>query len=648
MGNVASQGRATEASAFAVLELLADEAPIDQFESLVEEARWRGTTGAELAFLEKAKRLGMAIYAQAERRQRKEARLSAFIETARTLANTQDLPELLTTLAQEARRLFDVDLAYVTTFDRTPGLVSVSAFDGHTTVLAPGLTVPDDVALSGGPTPFWTPDYAADERVGHSRAVDGLMKSERVRALMSVPLEDGARPVGTLYVASRCMRYFTAGEVSLMASLGELAGVAIGKARFLERATDVIAELERHKAGARGVRETTALHGRLMEVVLRGGELSALAREAATGLGGALRIHDAAGAVLATAGEMPAEAGADAVRALVEAAGERAPREATMLDGGLWAAPVLAGPEDLGTLLFSPRHPLGDEDVPLLVLVAQTVAAQLLLRAGRQDAAAGHDRDWLLEDLLAGPARPAGRFRERAARLGVDLGQPHVVVVARPEGDCQDKLDLWASSYARRRNGLKGMHAGSAVLLLPGTDATAVAEQVSRALAPVLDHPVTVCASGPVDAGRDCADITRAHEEALRCLEAMIALGAAGGFASAREHGFLGVLLSDTHDVEGFVRSMIGPLADCDAQRFTEFTPTLAAYFDARGSITQTAERLHVHPNTVARRLERISELLGAGWQQSERAFEIQLALRLSRIQHVLRKRRVTTAGAGT
>jgi DNA-binding PucR family transcriptional regulator len=219
-----------------------------------------------------------------------------------------------------------------------------------------------------------------------------------------------------------------------------------------------------------------------------------------------------------------------------------------------------------------------------------------------------------------------------------------VVVVARPESpEKQEQAAIWASSYARRRNGLRSMHAGCAVLLLPGTDATAAAEQVSRGLAPLLDQPVTVCASGPVEAGRDIAG---AYAEALRCLEAMIALGATGGFASAREHGFLGVLLSDTHDVEGFVRSMIGPLADYDAQRFTEFIPTLRAYFDARGSITQTAERLHVHPNTVTRRLERISELLGAGWQQSERAFEIQLALRLSRIQHVLQKRRPELSAA--
>jgi DNA-binding PucR family transcriptional regulator len=38
---------------------------------------------------------------------------------------------------------------------------------------------------------------------------------------------------------------------------------------------------------------------------------------------------------------------------------------------------------------------------------------------------------------------------------------------------------------------------------------------------------------------------------------------------------------------------------------------------------------LHVHPNTVQQRLDRITALLGEGWQQPERALDVQVALRL-------------------
>jgi len=41
-------------------------------------------------------------------------------------------------------------------------------------------------------------------------------------------------------------------------------------------------------------------------------------------------------------------------------------------------------------------------------------------------------RGELIDDLIASPQREAERLRERAARLGVDLSEAHVVVVARP------------------------------------------------------------------------------------------------------------------------------------------------------------------------------------------------------------------------
>jgi DNA-binding PucR family transcriptional regulator len=61
---------------------------------------------------------------------------------------------------------------------------------------------------------------------------------------------------------------------------------------------------------------------------------------------------------------------------------------------------------------------------------------------------------------------------------------------------------------------------------------------------------------------------------------------------------------------------------------------TLESYFDAGGSAARAAEALHVHVNTVTQRIARIGQLLGAGWQRPERSLELQLALRLHRLQN--------------
>ncbi|MFC5952396.1 PucR family transcriptional regulator, partial [Pseudonocardia lutea] len=88
----------------------------------------------------------------------------------------------------------------------------------------------------------------------------------------------------------------------------------------------------------------------------------------------------------------------------------------------------------------------------------------------------------------------------------------------------------------------------------------------------------------------------------------------------------------DRPDVAGYVAGVLGPVAEHDARRGTELLRTLESYYAAGASPSRAAAALHVHVNTVAQRLERIGTLLGEGWQEPDRALEIQLALRLHRL----------------
>ncbi|SCE27400.1 PucR family transcriptional regulator, partial [Streptomyces sp. DfronAA-171] len=140
----------------------------------------------------------------------------------------------------------------------------------------------------------------------------------------------------------------------------------------------------------------------------------------------------------------------------------------------------------------------------------------------------------------------------------------------------------------------------------------------------------TVAAAGPV-AGP--ARLATAHAEAVRCLRALHVLGRAGEGASAAELGFLGILLGDDKDLDGFVEKTLGPLLAYDAQRATELVRTLRAYFGAGGSLVRAKETLHVHVNTVVQRLERVEALLGPDWNTPAHALELQLALTLVQLR---------------
>ncbi|MDO0925215.1 helix-turn-helix domain-containing protein [Streptomyces sp. TG1A-8] len=644
------QGAREDRGALAVLELLAGEAPLARLESLMAQARRENAPEAELRSLERATRLGLSIHSQRERRQQREAGLSALLDTTRDLVAPNDLDTVLGVVTRRSRVLFGVDMSYISLPRPEDGVSYVRASDGHISTLNIGLRLPDEAGLGNAAManlgPVWTPDYLDDSGIEHSAGLDEVVRAEGLRAIMAVPLSHGTRPCGVLYVADRNVRYFTRDEVSLISSLGHLAGLAIERAQVLDETRSTLRKLARENArttqALQLARELGRIHRELVDQALSGAELHTLARAASRHLHGSLRIYAANGTPLTTVGQMPeSEAAATAV-ATMDA---RTADEPVEVDGGMWAVPISAGREYLGTLLLKPEHPPPERNHRLLGLVARAAAVQLLLETSRTAIAQGRAHDELLEDLLAVPQRPPQQLEERARRLGIDLNSPHVVVIARSEGEAHGKTYTWASSYAHRMNGLKSVHSDSVVLFLPGTDPGAAASAVCDELSPLFDEPVTVAGAGPVS---DAASVSGCHREALRCLDAMTALGSVGRSASARDLGFLGVLLADDRDVAGFVDSVIGPLLAYDRQRFTELARTLGAYFETGNSPTRAAQRLHVHPNTVARRLERVSDLLGRDWQQPERALEVQLALRLSRIRQVLMEQRAPTAAPGT
>jgi sugar diacid utilization regulator len=239
-------------------------------------------------------------------------------------------------------------------------------------------------------------------------------------------------------------------------------------------------------------------------------------------------------------------------------------------------------------------------------------------------------RGELLDDLISRPGSDPGTVWDRARRLGVDLAAPNAVLVLLSPGELRQRITAWAAAYAASHGGLAAYRDGCAVLLVPGEDPSGVAARVAREAATAASVPVTVGAAGPVHAPDEVA---AAQREAARCAAALVALGRTGDGASGADLGFVGLLLGASDGLEAFVTGALGPVLEYDARRGTRLCRTLEAYFASGASPARTAEALHVHVNTVAQRMERLTALLGAGWQRPERALDLQLALRLHRLR---------------
>ena len=615
-----------------LLELLAAGESPARFDELPKKTQQAEITPAVRSQLNHAKNLALEIHGRLSKRSHYDVGLNALVDTARELAHPYNLDDLLKVMTRRARLLLHFDMAWVSVHDPADGSSYVRAAAGHTSALTVGFRVPSGGGIgneaTGRSAPFWSSDYLTDDRFTHSEVIDDVVRAEGLHAILAIPLEDGNTAFGVLYIASRNVRQFTADEITLMSSLGDLAAVAIEKARLLNQVRTEVTELELGTSRALSSSSTAwnlrSAQSRLINVVLEGCSLRTLALESSKELDGSLLIRDLAGQELCKTGDIPDLEETNILKTALDAWAEQKPVQSA---DGIWVRPISAGNEQLGLLVLRPNQPFTDYGIQLVQIIAEATAVLLMMQRSNS-VAEGRLRDELFDDLLYSSGLSPQQRAKRLSRMPVDLNEPHVIVIAQPETRARSRAMSWASSYVARYSGLKSVRGDRLVLLLPGSDARAAALAVSKELSPLLDHAVTVTAAGPAS---EPDDLISTYQEAMRCLDAMISLGNTGSSASAQELGFLGILLSDSYDIDGFVASTIGPVLDYDDAQCSELTQTLEAYFQSGRSPANSAELLHVHPNTVSRRLERVSTLLGSDWQMPERSLEVQIALRLHR-----------------
>ncbi|WP_424982182.1 helix-turn-helix domain-containing protein [Labedaea rhizosphaerae] len=546
---------------------------------------------------------------------RREAELTALFDIASDLAKLRDPDAVLRLIVHRARTLLGADVSYLSLNEPSVNRTTMRVTDGSASALFQQVVLGMGEGLGGlvaqTARPYATEDYFADDRFEHTKPIDDAVLDEGLVAILGVPLALGDRVIGVLYASDRSTRVFTADEVALLRSLADHAAIAIDNADRIAALNEANKTIS---AQTDALRRAEDAHDRLMDLVLRGEDAQEVVAALGQVLEGGVTLHDADGVELARFG-----------------AGSPPPSTASLTGGRSvstpdgWVCGVQAGRELLGSLSLTGRPDLAGADRRLFERAA--VVAALLLLLHRSVAQAEDEvRGELLTDLLADPERNPSALLARARRIGVDLSAPHAVLVLHAEGVSRRRLAMTASRYAS----LVGVHAEQVVVLAPERDPGELAARVARELTALVEVPVTVGGAGPATGP---VALAAAHAEAVRCVHSLLTLGRAGDGGTVAALGFVGLLLGERADPEQYIRSVLGPVLDYDARRGTELVHTLRCYFDAGTNLTRAKQALHVHVNTVVQRLERVTALLGDGWQEPDRALEVQLALRL----HLLR-----------
>lgn len=532
--------------------------------------------------------------------------LGVLNDLARRLAALHDTHEVLDEVARQARRLLGVDVAYIMLLraDR----LRIEVVDGAMGSAMRGIELEAGQGLGGQVLatgrPLSSERYLEDSGFPHGEGTDATALSEQLGGILGVPLVVGDDTIGVLLAAERRPRRFGDRDVELLAGLAAHAALALRTADLFDRERAAAAELRLAIESLRAVSESrqraSDLRDVLNEVVIRGGGLDAVVAALEQSAGLAVEVRDRAGRTLA--GEVLTESG------LV------VPVDLPSGHAGELLAASTGGPDD-------------DDSLRLLRIGATTVA--VLMASERSVAEAElRSRGEFVHALLSSDADEVSLLR-RARAIGIDLHAVTTVAVVDAEPVGTTASAAFAARLAAELGGWSAGHAGQVVVLLPvGVDRAH--ELVARLAGQDGPTPTTGLARG--DGGPH--GVRSAHEEARQTAALLLALGRAGSCAASDELGLYRSLFSSSGraGLSTFIEATVGPLLAYDDERRRDLAVTLETYLEQARHHVRTCEALHIHPNTLYQRLDRVTEVLGSRWKEPDHALELQVALRLHRL----------------
>ncbi|SEQ89162.1 PucR C-terminal helix-turn-helix domain-containing protein [Lentzea xinjiangensis] len=579
---------------------------------------------------------------------RRQRELASLYATAKSLTALGELDDVLQSIVRHAHDLMGTDFTYLSLV--ADGRLSARAAEGTISAAFLTATIPAGVGLGGKVLatrrPQWVRNYAASTLIHHDPGFDRLVVTEDLVALLGVPLVIRGEVVGALFAADRSERSFHAGEIALLSAFADHAAVALDNARLYEESRAALRELrtayrkiEEHVSV---VERAQAIHEALTGVVLEGGTPDDVAQLLADQLGGSVTLLDRAGAVLVRrdSASNPCRIPAELDLGDVVENAHRSGRCTTAAGTGGVAhsvAPVQAGDSYLGALAWSREAATGrgvSDDMDLRTLERATHILGLLILKERAVADASERLSGeLLTELMVGSPGISAAQRARTRARGIDADRLNLVLVADSPAVPPTELARHLHDIARDCAGLAGEHLGRATMIVHSADDDHTAEEVHRRLRRALGGPVVVVAERAVH-----HDWSRAFSLAGRCGAVVRALGHTDLGATTGRYA-LYAMIFDTdraRELDRFLDRSVGPLVDYDRRRGTDLVGTLSAYYGHRANVAATARALHVHVNTLLKRLDRVSDVLGADWR-TENDLELQLGLRLHRLSAVAR-----------
>lgn len=298
--------------------------------------------------------------------------------------------------------------------------------------------------------------------------------------------------------------------------------------------------------------------------------------------------------------------------------------------------PIAAGSSKYGYLLFGKDRIQEQYDLVLAVMknASAILALEFVMRSAVQEAENRAKRE-IFDGLIQG-SLPSGDFGEQAKRLGLDFGANSVVLYGSlgaksPQSMFQDiKVALDRSGRAS-----VVLRYGDYFLAVLRTEAIAAHEigpDIHNLLKRELGRMANRLRIGVSGFCRDIAGLPRAYREAREALQvgSVVSAGPVHSFADIGLFEFVG---NNPHELLRYCRSVLDPLVSrMSTTKAQTLLSTLETYLDENCSIRATAERLHLHRNTVHNHIRDIRRYLGPDFDRPPRNLTLRFALKILKV----------------
>lgn len=250
-------------------------------------------------------------------------------------------------------------------------------------------------------------------------------------------------------------------------------------------------------------------------------------------------------------------------------------------------------------------------------------------------------RGTFLDRLLLGDVNYQEAIRQ-GERFEHDMTRIHVAVVLSWQGDetpSLRRLETLVNNVAGGHDVLVWQREKEKqILVFHATDAKDPVD-TSLSLAKLLTqevhrrHPGTKVAIGVGQPAREIGHWRSSYEDAQKALNLAIRLQT----DTPLYIGDLGVYqllqgLSEREKLMAFCTKTLGSLEDYDLRQHADLVKTLDAFFTCHGNLSQTAEMLIVHRNTLLYRMNRINEIAEIDINRPETRLALHLALTIRKL----------------